>query len=46
MNGVKGEFQTIGNAELIENVMEMVLYGLLSDEHLLGNFFVLVALGN
>ncbi len=46
MNGVKGEFEPIGNTELIKDVVQVVLYSLLRDEHLLGNFLILVALSD
>ncbi len=41
---VQRQFQTVGNAQLVEDVVQMVLHRLLADEHLLGHFFVLVAL--
>src|SRR5579859_5089109 len=44
VDGVKSQFQAIGDAKFIEDVMQMVLHRLLADEHLLGHFLVLVAL--
>ena len=44
MNRVQREFQPVGNAELVEDVVKMVLNRLLADEHLLSHFAVLVAL--
>src|SRR5215469_6303950 len=44
MDGVQREFEAIGDAQLIEDVVQVVLYRLLADEHLLGHFLVLVAL--
>jgi hypothetical protein len=40
MNGVEGEFETIGDAELVEDVVEMVLDRLLGDEKFFANFLV------
>ena len=44
MNGVKRQFQTVGNAEFVENVVQMVFHRLLADEHPLGHFLVLETL--
>ena len=41
---VKREFQPVRHAELVEDVVQMVLHRLLADEHLLGHLPVLVAL--
>src|SRR5689334_24114501 len=46
MNCVEREFEAVGNAELVEDVMQVVFYRLLADEHLLCHLAVLVALGN
>jgi len=46
VDGVKGQFQTVGDTEFVEDVVEVVLHRLLADEHLLGHFLVLVALGD
>jgi hypothetical protein len=40
VDGVKGEFEAIGDAELIEDVVEMILNGLLGDEKFFANFLV------
>ena len=44
VDGVERQFQAVGNAQLVEDVVQMVLHRLLADEHLLGHFLVLVAL--
>ena len=44
MNGVEGQFQPVGNTQLVEDVMQMVLHRLLTDEHPLGHFFIFEAL--
>ncbi len=46
MDREKRKFQTVGNTEFVEDVVEVVLHRLLADEHLLGHLFVLVALGD
>ena len=46
MDGVEGEFEAVGDAELVEDVVEMILDGLLGDEKLFADFFVAKALGN
>ena len=44
VNRVKREFQTVRNAQLVENIVQMVLHRLLADEHPLGHFPVLETL--
>ena len=44
MNRVESQFQAVGNAQFIENVVQMVLDRLLADEHFLGHLFILEAL--
>jgi len=34
MDGVKSKFKAVGEAELVEDVVQMVFYGLLADEEL------------
>jgi len=34
MNGVQCEFEAVGDTEFVENVVEMILDGLLGDEKL------------
>ncbi|HXF27518.1 MAG TPA: hypothetical protein VN610_09600, partial [Bryobacteraceae bacterium] len=34
VNGVQSELQPVGDAELVEDVVEVILDGLLADEHL------------
>src|SRR5947209_13671185 len=46
MDGVQRQFQAIGDAQFVEDVVEVVLDGLLADEHLLRHFFILVSLGH
>src|SRR5690348_12862001 len=38
MDGVQSQFETIGNAELIEDIVKVVFHGLLADEELLADF--------
>jgi hypothetical protein len=40
MDGVEREFEAVGNAEFIEDVVQMVFYGLLADEELFADFLV------
>src|SRR5208282_5677588 len=44
VNGVEGELETVGHAELIENVVEVILYGLFADEELFANLAIAKAL--
>ena len=46
MDGVEGQFQAVGNAKLIENIVQMILYGLFADEQLFADFLVAVSLGH
>ena len=46
MNRIKRELQTIGDAELVENIMQMILDRLFADEHLFGHLFILITLGD
>ena len=46
VNREERELQAIGDAKLVENIVKMILHGLFGDEHLLGNFLVLIALGD
>jgi hypothetical protein len=46
MNGVERQFETVGDAELVENVVKVVFYGLLANEELFPDFLVAEALGN
>jgi hypothetical protein len=43
---VKGKFETIGNAELIKNVMQVILDCLFADKELFANLLVAVALSD
>ncbi len=40
MNRVECEFQPVGDAELIKDVMQVIFYGLLADEQLFADFAV------
>ena len=44
MDGVEGEFEAVGDAELVENVVQVVLHRLLADEKLLADLAVVEAL--
>src|SRR5579859_4756286 len=46
MNGVESEFEAVRNAELVKDIVEVVLHGLLGDEEFLADFLVAEALGN
>jgi hypothetical protein len=45
VDGVKGQFQAVRDAQLVEDVVQVVLHRLLADEHLLGHLFILETLG-
>src|ERR1700676_2914020 len=44
VNGIQSKFEAIGNTELIENVVQVILDCLLADKELFADFFVAVAL--
>src|SRR5258708_19803581 len=44
VNGVQRQFEAVGDAELVEDVMQMVFYGLLGDEELFADFLFAEAL--
>src|SRR5271155_4499780 len=46
VDGVERQLQAVRDAELVEDVVQMILDRLLADEHLLGHLFVLVTLGD
>jgi hypothetical protein len=46
VDGVKGQFQAVGDTKFIENIVQVILYGLLADEQLFADFLVAVALGD
>ena len=46
VDGEKSQLQAVGNAELVKDVVQVVLDGLLADEHALGDFLVFEALRN
>jgi len=46
MNRVKRQFEAVGDAELVEDVMQVVLDGLLGDEEFFADFLVAEALGD
>ena len=46
VDGVEGELEAVGDAEFVEDVVEMVFYGLLADEEFFADFFVAKALGD
>ena len=46
MDGVEGEFEAVGNAELVEDIVQVVLDGLLGDEKFFADFLVAEALGD
>ena len=44
VDGVEGELKAVGDAELVEDLVQVVLDRLLTNEQLLGDLFVLEAL--
>src|SRR5271165_2721759 len=40
MDRVEGQLQAVGNSQLVEDVVQVVLYGLLRDEELLADFLI------
>jgi hypothetical protein len=46
MDGVEGKFEAVGNAKFVEDVVQVILYGLLADEEFFADFFVAEALGD
>ncbi len=46
MDCIKRQFETVGDAEFVEDVVKMVFDGLFADEKLLADFFVAEALGD
>jgi hypothetical protein len=46
VDGVEGEFETVGDAQFVEDIVEMILYGLLADEELFTDLFIAIPLGH
>jgi hypothetical protein len=46
MDCIESQFEAVGNADLVKDVVQVILYGLLADEELRADFFVVKALGN
>src|SRR6267142_2573083 len=46
VDGVQREFEAVGDAELVENIVEMVLDGLFGDEKFFADFLVAESLGD
>src|SRR5690349_17011462 len=46
VNRIQGELKAVGNTQLVEDVVKVVLHRLLTDEHLLRHLAILVALGD
>src|SRR5215468_531026 len=46
VDGVEREFEAVRDTELVEDVVEVIFYGLLGDEELLADFLVPEALGD
>jgi hypothetical protein len=40
VDGVESEFEAVGDAKLVENIVEVILHGLFGDEKLFANFLV------
>jgi hypothetical protein len=45
MDGVERQFEAVGDAEFVEDVVEMVFYGLFGDEEFFADFLITEALG-
>ena len=46
VDGVEGEFEAVGDAKLVEDVVQVVFYGLLADEKFFADFLVAETLGD
>ncbi len=46
MHCIEREFEAVGDAEFVKNVVEMILHGLLADEESYADFLVSKALGD
>jgi len=46
VDGVQGEFQAVGDAEFVEDIVQVILDGLFADEELLADLFVAITLGD
>jgi len=46
MNRVESQLEAVGNAEFIEDIVQMIFHRLLADKHALRHFLVLKALGD
>ena len=46
VDGVESEFEAIGNAKLVENIVQVIFYGLLADEKFFADFLVAETLGD
>src|ERR1019366_9237051 len=46
MDSIEHQFEAIGDAELVKNVVKVILYGLLTDEELFADVFVVKALSD
>jgi hypothetical protein len=46
VDGVESEFEAIGDAKFVENIVQVIFYGLLADEKFFADFLVAEALGD
>jgi len=46
MDCIQRQFEAVGDAELVKNVVEVILYGLLADDESYADFLVVEALAN
>ena len=46
VDGVEGQLQAVGDAELVEDVVQVVLDGLFADKEFLADFLVAITLGH
>ena len=46
MDCIERQFEAVGNADLVKDVAQVIFYGVLADEKLFADFFVLKALSD
>src|ERR1035437_5079741 len=46
MDSIEHQFEAVGDAELVKNVVKVILYGIVADEELFADSFVLKALSD
>src|SRR5580700_397959 len=46
VDGVESEFEAVGDTKFVENIVQVIFYGLLADEKFFADFFVAESLGD